>query len=108
MEISELLEAIKLLSPKKSVGDNSHWKIGKPYFIRTVTHHYTGVLVKVTAKELVLKDCAWISDDGRFAQAVEKGEFSEVEPFPEGDVIIGRGAILDAYVIRFDPPRKQK
>ena len=107
MEVSELVEAMKLLRGNKKA-DDSHWKVAKPYFIRTVTHHYTGKLTKVTAKEIVLTDCAWIADDGRFATALEKGEFNEVEPFPEGDVIVGRGAILDAHVIRFGLPREQK
>ena len=108
MEVSELIEAIKLLKGAAKKPDESHWKIGKNYFIRTVTHHYTGCLVGVTRQELILKDVAWIADDGRFAAAVEKGEFNEVEPFPEGEVIIGRGSLIDAYMIRFDLPRKQK
>lgn len=87
---------------------NSHWKINSPYFIRTVTHHYTGVLVKVGPKEIVLKDAAWIADDGRFADALRTGCFNEVEPFPDGEVIIGRGAILDAFVVNFSLPREQK
>lgn len=87
---------------------NSHWKIGKTYFIRTITHHYTGILLKVTNKELVIKDAAWIADDGRFADALQTGKFSEIEPFPDGEVIIGRGALLDAYVVSFNPPREQK
>lgn len=87
---------------------NSHWKLGKTYFIRTVTHHYTGVLVRVTPKELVLEDAAWIADDGRFNVTVRDGSFSEVEPFPDGEVIIGRGALLDAYAVTFKAPRATK
>ena len=76
------------------------FEIGKNYFIRTVTHHYTGKLVSVGEKELVLTQAAWIADDGRFAQAVASGEFNEVEPYPaKAMVIIGRGALLDAVVI---------
>jgi hypothetical protein len=82
--------------------------VGKTYFIRTVTHHYTGVLKKVFRQELVLVDAAWIADDGRFANAVKDGSFNEIEPFPDGEVVIGRGAILDAYAISFKAPRTQK
>ena len=71
------------------------YKIGTKYFIRTVTHHYTGELVAVYKDELVLKDVAWIADNGRFADALKTKEFEEVEPYPDGEVIIGRGAILD-------------
>lgn len=72
------------------------WVIGKIYLIRTVTMIDTGRLVAVTEHELVLEDAAWIADTGRFAQAVAKAEFGEVEPFPDGRVIVGRGAIIDA------------
>lgn len=84
------------------------YHVGKTYFIRTVTHHYTGVLVKVGRQELVLKDAAWIADDGRFHDALKSGNFNEIEPFPDGEVILGRGAILDAHVMKFIAPRTQK
>ena len=83
------------------------WEIGKCYLIRTVTMFDTGRLVAVTEHELVLEDAAWIADTGQFAQAVEKAEFGEVEPFPSGRVIIGRGAVVDATPITF-APRSQK
>jgi hypothetical protein len=75
------------------------FKIGANYFLRTVTHHHTGRLVQVTQTELVLEDAAWIADDGRFSDALKKCEFGEVEPFPKGRVIIGRGSLIDAVEI---------
>src|SRR6185369_836883 len=66
------------------------WIIGKAYLIRTVTMIDTGVLVAVTPTELVLEEAAWIADTGRFSDAIAKAEFDEVEPFPDGPVIIGR------------------
>jgi hypothetical protein len=83
---------------KKS--DDSHWVIGKPYLIRTVTMIQTGRLIKVTDKELVLEEAAWIADTGRFSDALVSLDFGEVEPFPDGFVIIGRGAIIDALQIK--------
>ena len=83
------------------------WEIGKIYLIRTVTMIDTGLLVAVTEHELVLEDAAWIADTGRFADAVEKAEFGEVEPFPAGRVIVGRGALIDAVKIK-KSPRSQK
>lgn len=79
--------------------DNSAWEIGKHYLIRTVTMIDTGRLVAVTEHELVVEDAAWIADTGRFSDAIKKAEFNEVEPFPDGRVIIGRGAIVDALQI---------
>lgn len=87
--------------------DNSAWEVGKTYLIRTVTMVDTGRLVAVGDNELVLEDAAWIADTGRFADAVKKAEFNEVEPFPAGRVIIGRGAVIDAVEIT-KSPRSQK
>jgi len=86
----------------------SAWKIGGNYLIRTVTMINTGRLVGVTDQELVLEDAAWIADTGRFADALrDSKKFNEVEPFPEGKVIVGRGAIIDAVEIKL-LPREQK
>jgi len=83
---------------------NSHpFKLGANYFIRTVTHHHTGRLVEVTPTELVLEDAAWIADSGRFANALNTCSFNEVEPFPAGRVIVGRGALVDAVEISTIP-----
>lgn len=83
------------------------WEIGKTYLIRTVTMIDTGVLVAVTDKELVLEDAAWIADTGRFSDALKSAKFNEVEPFPDGKLIVGRGSIIDA--VRIDQsPRSQK
>ena len=83
------------------------WEIGKNYLIRTVTMIDTGKLVAVGPQELVLESAAWIADTGRFSGALQSVEFSEVEPFPEGKVIIGRGSVIDAIQIP-SLPRKQK
>ena len=85
------------------------YTIGENYLIRTVTFTYAGKLTAVFKDELVLKDGSWIADTGRFTQAVEKGDYSEIEPYPEDrHIIIGRGAIVDAVQIAHPLPRKQK
>jgi hypothetical protein len=85
------------------------YKVGENYFIRTVTHHHTGRLMEVYDKEIVLKDASWIAVDGRFADVIASGNYEEIEPFPDGkDIIIGRGAIIDAFIIDHPLPRKQK
>ena len=75
------------------------WQIGKIYLIRTVTMIQTGRLKRVTAQELVIEEAAWIADTGRFADGLKSLEFSEVEPFPDGEVIVGRGGLIDAVEI---------
>ena len=99
---------MKTKSTKKSLAEHPY-QIGKNYFIRTVTYHITGRLVGVFPQELVLEDAAWIADSGRFAQAMETGNFAEVEPIPAGrQEIIGRGSICDAQVVDWPLPRTQK
>ena len=76
------------------------WIVGEKYFIRTVTMHITGEVVAVFDQEIVLKDAAWIADSGRFHEAVRDiSKCREVEPFEE-NVIVGRGAIVDATIIK--------
>lgn len=86
---------------------SSPYHLGENYFIRTITHHYTGKLIRITSKELVLEDAAWIADDGRFMNAIKDGTLNEIEPYQD-DVVIGRGAILDATIWRHKLPREQK
>jgi hypothetical protein len=84
-------------------------KVGDKLFIRGVTMAYTGRVKAWTDAEVELEDAAWIADTGRFAQAMEKGDFSEVEPYPPGEtVVVNRDAVSDWRVISFDLPRSQK
>ena len=69
--------------------------VGHNVIIRTVTMHLTGTLVAVHPQELELADASWVASSGRWAQALRTGKLSEVEPFPEGPVIVGRGALID-------------
>ena len=86
----------------------SFWVIGKNYFMRTVTYALTGKLVEVSPTEIVLVDAAWIADTDRYADSMKSGEFREVEPYPDGQlVLVNRTAIVDATTIK-TLPREQK
>ena len=80
-------------------GDESNpfMEIGLVYFIRTVTHYFTGRLVWVGQQEIVIGEACWIADTGRFNEFMnDKNKANETEPFPEGSqVIVGRGSIID-------------
>jgi hypothetical protein len=80
------------------IGDKSNpfMEVGKNYFIRTVTHYFTGTLEWVGEKEIALKSACWIADTGRFSDFMQKGTWNESEPYnPEKVVIVGRGSIID-------------
>lgn len=83
------------------------FKIGKKYFIRTVTMHIICEIKETSKKFLVGKKASWIADSGRFHDALKSGALNEVEPFTD-DVIIGVGAIVDATEWKHELPREQK
>lgn len=93
------------MATKKATKD--FWVIGCVYFVRSVTYHYVGKLKAINDKELVLEDCAWIADSGRWTQAMTDGNLSEVEPYPN-DVMVARTAIVDATEWKHPVPLKQK
>lgn len=105
-EAREISRLFNVNNPSQPSAD-SPYKVGEVYLIRTVTMIDAGRVVRVTAQEIVLTEAAWIADTGRFADALKKAEFSEVEPFPDGEVIINRAAVIDACVIQ-RAPRSQK
>jgi hypothetical protein len=98
MTLGQAKQLVALLGNAPQATTAAPYEVGKNYFIRTVTHHYTGRLVAVYPQELVLEEAAWIASDGRFAEALKTGVVDEVEPFPAGPVVIGRGSIIDAMV----------
>lgn len=109
MEDLTLSEIKKIKSMFCDTDYNHPYKVGKNYFIRTVTYHITGKLLQVTQHELVLTNAAWIADSGRFMNFLKDGTPSEVEPFPDGaEVIVGRGAVIDAVEWTHALPREQK
>lgn len=103
----KILASMFATQPAISNDVTGPWEIGKNYLIRTVTMIDTGKLVAVGSQELVLESAAWIADTGRFTGALQTVTFSEVEPFPEGRLILGRGSIIDAIQIP-KLPREQK
>ena len=105
LTIAEAREIASMFGTNLPASGASHpFEVGENYYIRTVTHHLTGKLVEVHATELVLEQACWIPSDGRFADAIEKSKFDEVEPFPKKSrVIIGRGSLIDAVTIETLP-----
>jgi len=91
---------------KSGSGESSPYQVGQAYLIRTVTLYYTGRIVRVTPKELVLEDAAWIADTGRFSDALKTGTLNEVEPM--GEILIGRGAVVDAARWLHPLPKEKK
>ena len=112
LNFEDLKKEVETLEKKKKVvtkQTKGFYQLGEPYMIRTITMIYTGRLIKSSDKELVLTECAWIPDTGRWQQACENGNFGEVEPYPKyAEVIINREAVLDLFKVNFKLPTEQK
>jgi len=107
MDKLKLIEAVLASDCGASNAHNLPFEIGEKLFIRTVTHHLIGKLVKITGRFLTLSDAAWIADDGRFMDAINDGKLNEVEPV-NCDVRVNSDTIIDAYAWTHDLPRGQK
>jgi hypothetical protein len=100
------IKEIKNLIGNNEMSANHPYQIGMSYFIRTVTHYYTGRLIAVYENELVLEDAAWIPDTGRYSDLFKTGKPAEVEPLDE-PVIIGRKSIIDCNPWKLILPQEQ-
>ena len=103
LTLGEIKEISKLIgSQKKEVP----FEIGKAYFIRTVTYHFTGKLDKIVGDFLCFSKAAWIAESGRFMQCIEDGALNEVEPI--GDWCVNINSITDFGEWKHDLPFTQK
>ena len=104
----DLIETKSFNIPKE--GESKLLAVGQKRYIRTVTHHYIGVVVELTEKEIVLDKASWVAHSGRWTDTLLDGSnLSEVEPYPDGTFpVVNRGAICDYFFWNHDLPREQK
>jgi hypothetical protein len=76
------------------------------WFIRTITYHMVGEVVREAGGFLVLKNASWVADSGRFMQAIKGGKLNEVEPV--GDAVVALASIVDAFPWAHALPTEQK
>jgi len=87
---------------------SSAYKVGESRMFRTVTHIITGRIVSIHSDGIVVTDAAWVADTGRYSGAVATATFSEVEPYPDGAlVVVNASAMIDSVEIK-TLPRVQK
>ena len=68
---------------------------GDKVFIRTVTFHLVGEIVKRDGDWVTLKNASWVADSGRFHEAISKGTLNEVEYV--GDAYVNLATATDAF-----------
>lgn len=85
------------------------FEIGKPYFVRTVTFHCTGMLKEIKGDFLIFEKAAYIGDSKRFFGFLTKWKDNnpEIEPFVS-DLYVHMGAIVDATPWTQDLPETQQ
>lgn len=111
LSFAELQTKIKELEQQKekvTIKKVGTWEIGKNYCIRTVTMIQVGRLKSIDEHEIILEDVAWVADTGRWTTFLRTGVADEVEPFPDGEVGIGRNAVIDRCIWNHALLRKQK
>jgi hypothetical protein len=80
--------------------------VGQKLYIRTVTYHMTGKVVKRMGAFIQLEDAAWIADSGRFMNAIKEGTLDEVEPV--GIMWVNLSSVVDFFPWRHELPQEQK
>jgi len=110
----ELIElASKIEEPVKAPeydAATAPWQVGKSYLFRLVTHAWTGRIIWVGDKEISIETAAWVADTGRFTSCqtdMMNDSDSEIEPVKR-NVVIGRGAIVDAIEWLSELPTEPK
>jgi hypothetical protein len=80
--------------------------IGQKWFIRTVTYHLVGKVVKRVGNFFVLEGASWVADSGRFMGAIKDGTLNEVEPV--GKCLVNSSTIVDVFPWKHALPTQQK
>ena len=109
IEVSdEMLQKIKEESGKELLSTIESYKdfIGKCWFIRTVTYHWVGKVVKIVGNHFQLENASWVADSGRFMNAITQGNLNEVEPVGNAFVLIS--SMVDIIPWTHKLPTEQK
>ena len=110
MTIGEIKEIQGIFSVNSN-NEKHPYKVGKNYFVRTVTMSILGKLEAVYKKELVFSGACWVADSGRFGDClkngIEKTENSEYEMF-DNDVFVNRDSLIDITEYRPSLPTASK
>lgn len=90
-------QLVELVGAKKAKSSKHPLRVGEKYFIRSVTHYYTGRLKEICGNWLVLEKASWIADTGRFYDFLKEGKCNEYESFTH-DVYVPLSGIIDVTV----------
>lgn len=77
--------------------------INENYAIRTIVFCNVGKFIRKEGNYIVMKQCSWIADAGKWSEMLRTNDNSISQPFiPEHEVYINENQIVD--ITRFVPP----
>jgi hypothetical protein len=77
-------------------------KKGAMVVVRTVTLYYVGEVAEIDGLGILLKNAAWIADQGEMSQSLLTGQVKEFDFFPD-PVYVFTGAGVDVTTWRHAP-----
>ena len=92
---------------KKPAANRIPFGVGDAILIRTVTHIQVGRVTGITPSFIVLDDCGWVADTGRYSTALATGNLEEFERAPSW-CMVGIGAIVDVWPWDHELPKVTK
>jgi hypothetical protein len=107
LTVGELREITRLAGRRAAPHVALPFKVGDAVLIRTVTMIDLGRVRAIGRDFLTLEEGGWVADTGRFSKMLETGDLSEFESAPDW-ILVGRGAICDAFPWRHALPRTTK
>ena len=85
--------------------------IGQKLFVRTVTYHAVGRVIRRAVefgpRFVEMEGASWIADSGRFMQAIEDGTLAEVEPI-RARYYVNLDTAVDVIEWKHPLPEEQK
>jgi len=105
LSLGEIKSLLSMFSSAPAI--DSAIQVGQAYLIRTPTVYHLGRVIKITSSEIVLNECGWLADTGRFGKCIATGKYSEYEPMGDG-VIVQRANISDMTPWRHALPKEAK
>jgi hypothetical protein len=107
-QLKEIKNMINNCEITSTQSEHQPYMIGKNMLIRTVTMILVGKVIEVGPQEIILEGASWVADTARFSEALQTGNVNENEPYPDGRVTVGRGAVIDACEWKHDLLREVK
>ena len=108
MTVGDVKQIAALLGNSRAEKKESFFKVGQCYLVRGVTNYIVGKVERINDTEILFSDASWVADMGRFYDAFKTGKLNEVEPVPNGVVIMNRGSWVDAFEWAHPLPTEQK